>query len=58
MKEKDDINPFDALPELKERPRADEPELEDLPEQWQEEDREISGRTPDLGETEEDPSEM
>jgi len=32
--------------------------LEDLPSEWAEEDREIEGRKPDLGETEEDTSEL
>ena len=32
--------------------------IEDLPSEWAEEDREIEGRKPDLGETEEDPSEL
>jgi hypothetical protein len=58
MKEPEDINPLDTLPKLKDYPRPDEPEVEDLPKDWEDEDREISGRTPDLGEIEEDPSEM
>jgi hypothetical protein len=33
-------------------------ELEDLPSEWAEEDQEIEGRKPDLGETEEDTSEL
>ena len=32
--------------------------LENLPLEWSEEDREIEGRKPDLGETEEDTSEL
>ena len=32
--------------------------IEDLPSEWQEEDREIGGRKPDLGQQEEDPSEL
>jgi hypothetical protein len=32
--------------------------LEDLPSEWSEEDREIENRKPDLGETEEDTSEL
>jgi hypothetical protein len=32
--------------------------IEDLPSDWSKEDREIEGRKPDLGETEEDPSEL
>jgi hypothetical protein len=32
--------------------------IEDLPSEWAEEDRQIEGRKPDLGETEEDPSEL
>jgi hypothetical protein len=37
---------------------AEEPELEDLPREWDAEDQEIEGRKPDLGEIEEDPSEL
>jgi hypothetical protein len=32
--------------------------IEDLPSEWAEEDREIDGAKPDLGEQEEDPSEL
>lgn len=32
--------------------------IEDLPAEWAEEDREIEGRKPDLGEAEEDSSEL
>ena len=32
--------------------------LENLPREWADEDREIEGRKPDLGETEDDPSEL
>jgi len=32
--------------------------IEDLPSEYSKEDREIEGRKPDLGETEEDPSEL
>jgi hypothetical protein len=32
--------------------------IEDLPSDWAKEDRAIEGRKPDLGETEEDPSEL
>jgi hypothetical protein len=32
--------------------------IEDLPSEYLEEDREIEGRKPDLGEIEEDPSEL
>ena len=32
--------------------------IEDLPSEWAEEDREIEDRKPDLGEVEEDPSEL
>jgi hypothetical protein len=32
--------------------------LEDQPKDWSDEDREIEGRKPDLGETEDDPSEL
>jgi hypothetical protein len=32
--------------------------IEDLPSEWEKEDREIGGSKPDLGEVEEDPSEL
>jgi hypothetical protein len=32
--------------------------IEDLPSEWSKEDRQIEGREPDLGEIEEDPSEL
>jgi len=32
--------------------------IEDLPSEWADEDREIDGAKPDLGELEEDPSEL
>ena len=32
--------------------------IEDLPTDWSKEDREIEGREPDLGELDEDPSEL
>jgi len=32
--------------------------IEDLPSEWEKEDREIGGAKPDLGEVEEDPSEL
>jgi hypothetical protein len=32
--------------------------IEDLPSDWEKEDREIDGSKPDLGEVEEDPSEL
>ena len=32
--------------------------IEDLPSEWAKEDREIDGAKPDLGEVEEDPSEL
>jgi len=32
--------------------------IEDLPSDWAREDRQIENRKPDLGETEEDPSEL
>jgi hypothetical protein len=41
---------------MKTEKKAPEP-LEDLTAEYEEEDREIEGRTPDLAETEEDPSE-
>lgn len=46
-------------PRDKVRKREDsEAPLEDLPRDWAEEDREIEDRKPDLGETEEDTSEL
>jgi hypothetical protein len=40
--------------------RRDDPEqpLENQPQDWSEEDREMEDRKPDLGEIEEDPSEL
>ena len=32
--------------------------LEDQPKEWSDEDQKIEGRKPDLGETEDDPSEL
>jgi len=32
--------------------------IEDLPSEWSKEDRDIEGREPDLGELDEDPSEL
>jgi hypothetical protein len=32
--------------------------IEDLPSEWSKEDQEIEGREPDLGELDEDPSEL
>ena len=32
--------------------------IEDLPSEWEKEDREIDGAKPDLGELDEDPSEL
>jgi hypothetical protein len=37
--------------------RPGEDKLEDLPAEWEREDREMEGRKPDLGEDDEDPSE-
>jgi hypothetical protein len=48
----------DKLPEIKDYPRRDEPPLEDLPWDQDEEDREMEGRSPDLGELEEDDAEL
>jgi hypothetical protein len=53
----DENNPFDTLPVLKGYPLPGESKVEDLPAEWLEEDRVMEGRTPDLGELEEDPSE-
>jgi hypothetical protein len=49
------MSPKDKKPD-KEEDSAEN--LEDLPSEWAEEDREIEGRKPDLGETEEDTSEL
>jgi hypothetical protein len=49
---------LDILPKLRGYPRPDEPKLEDLPSEWAEEDREMENREPDLGEDEEDSSEL
>jgi hypothetical protein len=40
------------------RVRSDESELEDMPVEVEKEDTEISGRKPDLGESEDDTSEL
>jgi hypothetical protein len=58
MKPNDETDPLDVLPEIKGYPRKDEAEVEDMPSEWLEEDRLMEGRTPDLGEAEEDPSEL
>jgi hypothetical protein len=59
MSEKDKvIDTFDTLPVQKGYPRPDEPDLEDAQAEEEEENREMEGRTPDLGEVEEDPSEI
>ena len=49
------MSPTDKKPH-KEEDSAEN--LEDLPSEWAEEDREMEGRKPDLGETEEDASEL
>jgi len=49
------MSPKDKKPDKEESSPKD---LEDLPAEWAEEDREIEGRKPDLGETEEDTSEL
>jgi hypothetical protein len=48
------------IPKNKQRSRKDDPEgpLENQPLEWAEEDREIEDREPDLGESEEDTSEL
>jgi hypothetical protein len=48
------------FPKDKDLNRRDDPEgpLEDQPLEWEEDDREIEDRKPDLGETEEDTSEL
>ncbi len=48
------MTPSDKKP----KKNVDPDKLEDLPSEWSEEDREIEGREPDLGETEEDTSEL
>jgi hypothetical protein len=49
------MSPTDKKPDKEEKsPKS----LEDLPSEWAEEDREIEGRKPDLGEIEEDTSEL
>jgi hypothetical protein len=58
VKEPDDIDPFDQLPLIRGYPGKDELPVEDMPVEWQDEDREMEGRTPDLGELEDDPSEL
>ena len=40
------------------RAPVEEPPLENLPRDWDKEDLEMEGRKPDLGETEDDPSEF
>ena len=57
MKPDEDADTSGILAAPKGYPRPDEPELEDLPAEWREEDLESEGRKPDLGEIEEDPSE-
>lgn len=42
---------------LKGYPEPGQGGMEDMPAEWANEDREMEGRKPDLGETEEDPSE-
>jgi hypothetical protein len=49
------MSPKDKKPDKEKDSSQD---LEDLPSEWAEEDREIEGRKPDLGETEEDTSEL
>jgi len=58
MKEPKEVDPFDTLPVIEGYPRPDEPEVEDLQAEWLKEDRKSEGRTPDLGEIEEDTSEL
>jgi len=48
----------DVLPKLPGYPGPDESKLEDLPSEWAQEDREMEDRKPDLGEDDEDPSEL
>jgi hypothetical protein len=52
------MSPIDKKTE-KEVKKGKIPEpIEDLPSEWAKEDREIEGRKPDLGEVEEDSSEL
>ncbi len=56
--EPEDLMKNDKPKELKGYPRKDETDLENLPEDWLEEDAVIAGRKPDLGEQEEDEAEL
>jgi hypothetical protein len=49
------MKPKENEPDKEKKP--DEDKLEDLPAEWDREDREMEGRKPDLGEDDEDPSE-
>jgi hypothetical protein len=49
---------LDILPKLPGYPRPDESKLENLPSEWDREDQEMENRKPDLGEDDEDPSEL
>jgi len=55
--EKTRRNPNGSI-EPQEKRRADEPDLEDLPSEYDEEDREIDGSLPNLSETEGDTSDL
>jgi len=51
------MSPLDKVPGVDNDP-SKLPDDEDLPADWAEEDRQIEGRKPDLGEIEEDASEL
>jgi hypothetical protein len=51
------MSPLDKVPGVDNDP-SKLPDDEDLPADWAEEDRQIEGRKPDLGEIEEDSSEL
>ena len=52
------MSPIDKKLEKEEKEGKIPKPIEDLPSEWAKEDREIEGRKPDLGEVEEDPSEL
>jgi len=52
------MSPIDKKIEKQEKEGKIPKPIEDLPSEWAKEDREIQGGKPDLGEVEEDPSEL
>lgn len=52
------MRPIDKKIEQDEKDGKIPAPIEDLPSEWAQEDREIERRKPDLGELEEDPSEL